>query len=245
MTYADEAKPAETPVDIGRQYNGIVLPKAWPPRRSQLLRDPETPPYLVSPPRVIPIDVGRQLFVDDFLIERSTLKRTYHRAKYYEHNPVVSPDRPWETATAPNPCAMVFSDGVWYDPADRLFKLWYMAGYDAGTGYATSSDGMHSDKPILDVVPMTNLVHRGRRDSSTIWLDPSPATPRERFKMGYYANRQLLLSTSADGIHWSEPERKPWSGDRSTFFYNPFRRCWVFNLRATRPGTAAFVAIGR
>ena len=24
-------------------------------------------------------------------------------------------------------CAMVFSDGVWYDPQDRLFKMWYMA----------------------------------------------------------------------------------------------------------------------
>ena len=26
------------------------------------------------------------------------------------------------------PMAMVFSDGVWYDPKDRLFKMWYMGG---------------------------------------------------------------------------------------------------------------------
>ena len=46
--------------------NGIVLPDQWPPRRTaELTRDPlATPPYLVSPPAVIPIDVGRQLFVD-------------------------------------------------------------------------------------------------------------------------------------------------------------------------------------
>jgi hypothetical protein len=24
--------------------------------------------------------------------------------------------------------AMVFSAGVWYDPKDRLFKMWYMGG---------------------------------------------------------------------------------------------------------------------
>ena len=38
---------------------------------------PELPPYLVSPPAVIPIDVGRQLFVDDFLIEQTTLTRVF------------------------------------------------------------------------------------------------------------------------------------------------------------------------
>jgi hypothetical protein len=234
--YADEGRTSAASPTIGRQYNGIILPKVWPPRQAQLPRDPEPPPYLVSPPRVIPIDVGRQLFVDDFLIETSSLKRTYHRATYYERNPVLSPDRPWETATAPNPCAMVFSDGVWYDPADQLFKMWYMAGYDAGTAYATSANGIHWHKPILDVVPKTNLVQQGRRDSSTVWLDLSPASPHDRFKMGYYTNRQLFLSSSVDGVHWSEPERKPWAGDRSTFFYNPFRRCWVFSLRADAAG---------
>ena len=47
-------------------YNGIPSPAQWPPRRSSLPRDPVPPPYLESPPAVIPIDVGRQLFVDDF-----------------------------------------------------------------------------------------------------------------------------------------------------------------------------------
>src|SRR5262245_49969213 len=53
-------------------YNGIVLPSSWPPRLSDfptsVEKNPVIPPYLVSPPNVIPIDVGRQLFVDDFLI---------------------------------------------------------------------------------------------------------------------------------------------------------------------------------
>ncbi len=52
--------------------NGIRLPSPWPPRRAYSL-DPMPVPYLGRPPAVIPIDVGRQLFVDDFLIARTNL----------------------------------------------------------------------------------------------------------------------------------------------------------------------------
>ncbi|NQT12040.1 MAG: hypothetical protein HQ582_04795, partial [Planctomycetes bacterium] len=185
-------------------YNGIVLPNPWPPQMRELPRDPVTPPYLQSPPKVIPIDVGRQLLVDDFLIEETTLKRTYHTATYCPENPVLIPDRPWETETKPNPCAMVFSDGVWYDPEDELFKMWYMGGYVAGTCYATSTDGLHWRKPELGVFGPTNLVQQGRRDSSTVWLDQETTDPQERFKMGVYSSGRLALSTSPDGVHWSE-----------------------------------------
>ena len=85
-------------------------------------------PYLDHPPAVIPIDVGRQLLVDDFLIEQTTLKRTFHRARYHPDNPIIKPDKPWEHRGRA-PTAMVFSDGVWYDPADKLFKAWYMGGH--------------------------------------------------------------------------------------------------------------------
>ncbi len=56
-------------------YNGIRLPKDWPPRDLPAAsREPLPVPYLDSPPAVISIAVGRQLFVDDFLIERTTLR---------------------------------------------------------------------------------------------------------------------------------------------------------------------------
>src|SRR4051794_37288892 len=102
------------------QYNGIALPPEWPPAKQSLGREPlSPPPYLVTPPRPISIDVGRQLFVDDFLIEQTNLKRTYHLPEYHAASPVLVPDKPWEgTHLAP------FSDGVWYDPADHLFKMW-------------------------------------------------------------------------------------------------------------------------
>lgn len=217
-------------------YNGIELPEPWPPRMGGLPREPVTPPYLESPPKVIPIDVGRQLFVDDFLIEETTLERTNHTATYYPRNPVMTPDRPWETETKPNPCAMVFSDGVWYDPEDKLFKMWYMGGYVAGTCYATSTDGLRWEKPELGVFGPTNLVQQGRRDSSTVWLDQETDDPEARFKMGVYRSGRLELSTSPDGVHWSEPVRSGPTGDRTTFFYNPFRERWVFGVRAGASG---------
>src|SRR5690606_13646122 len=62
-------------------YNGIRLPDIWPPQTQDPLdTSPMRVPYLENPPEIIPIDVGRQLFVDDFLIETSTLERVFHQA---------------------------------------------------------------------------------------------------------------------------------------------------------------------
>src|SRR4030095_1486904 len=159
------AEPGET------LYNGIVLSRPWPPRLADfptsVEKDPITPPYLISPPAVIPIDIGRQLFVDDFLIAETTLKRTFHLAKYHPASPVLKPDQPWEVENPDQGAAMVFSDGVWHDPKDGLFKMWYLVGESASTGYATSRDGIRWEKPSLDVRPPTNIVQPGGRDSST------------------------------------------------------------------------------
>src|SRR5215467_8855482 len=72
-------------------YNGIRLPRPWPPRLRSLPLDPTPPPYLLAPPAIIPIDVGRQLFVDDFLIEATSLTRRFHQVTYYDANPILRP----------------------------------------------------------------------------------------------------------------------------------------------------------
>jgi hypothetical protein len=92
-------------------------------------------PYLDNPPAVIPIDVGRQLLVDDFLIETTTLRRTFHQVKYCTENPVI---RHGQSGGYKAP----FSGGVWYDPNDNLFKIWY-TGLESTLWYATSKDGIH------------------------------------------------------------------------------------------------------
>ncbi len=162
-------------------YNGIELPAAWPPKIKAIPTDPVTPPYLKSPPAVIPIDVGRQLFVDDFLIAETTLKRTFHTPKEHPDNPLVKPDTAWEKK-GKGGMAMVFSDGVWYDPKDRLYKMWYLAGGGSGTCYATSEDGLKWTKPELDVRKGTNIVQPDPRDSGTVWLDLEEKDPKRRYK---------------------------------------------------------------
>ncbi|MBN1344202.1 MAG: hypothetical protein JXQ73_16065 [Phycisphaerae bacterium] len=224
-------------------HNGIELPKDWPPKLKTLTMEPTDPPYLQHPPKVIPIDVGRQLFVDYFLIQQTTLKRTMHTATYHPASPVLIADKPWEKAGKwkdyVGPHAIPFSDGVWYDPKDKLFKMWYMAGTLYATAYATSKDGIHWEKPDLDVVPGTNIVHPGNRDSCTIWLDLEEKDPQRRYKMFRFQKiprRGLVIQFSADGIHWGKEVR--WAGpcnDRSTVYCDPFRKVWVYSLKAVGP----------
>jgi hypothetical protein len=225
-------------------YNGIRLPSPWPPFRRRLEREIEFPPYLQKPPAVIPIDVGRQLFVDDFLIEESNLDRSYHSATYIEGNPVLAPATEWDrrdmgaalTGRPARPTAMPFSDGVWFDPIDRRFKIWYTAGYGRVTCYAESADGLEWLRPPLDVIPGTNIVLEEVRDSSTVWLDLDEPNPRLRYKMVLFLQniRHLRQFTSPDGLHWTPAGLAGPSGDRTTLFYNPFRKMWVYSLRDHR-----------
>ena len=238
---------AQTPTVARTLHNGIVLPSPWPPVRQALTMEPLRPPYLMSPPPVISIDTGRQLLVDDFLIEESSLYRAFHQADYHAANPVLAPVRDWErhdpyaavTGTPPSQSAMVFSDGVFFDPSDRLFKMWYMGGYQQHTALALSHDGITWDRPRLNVVPGTNIVSRQPRDSNTVWLDADARNPAERFKMAGYdlPRKALRLHVSPDGVHWRETGITGPCGDRSTFFHNPFLGTWAFSLRADEAGT--------
>lgn len=224
--------PAET------LYNGIQLPDTWPPKPDSFPREtPLVPPYLKNPPKVIPIDVGRQLFVDDFLVESTTMTRSFHLPEQYEKNPVMgattSYDK-WRDA----PFAAPFSDGVWFDPTDKIFKMWYLAGTGFAFGYALSSDGLSWVKPplekgfsnsnVLDTQPFS-------RDSSTVWMNLDDPNPERRFKMTYY-RAGLQTRFSADGIQWGDVVVTHNTGDRTTMFYNPFRKVWVYSIRTGRKG---------
>lgn len=225
-------------------YNGIELPDKWPPAYDRNPKETQMPvPYLKNPPAVIVIDVGRQLLVDDFLIEKTTLKRTFHTAEYHPSNPVIKPDKPWEFGSGAW-FAAPFSGGAWYDPSDKLFKMWYTGGYLHSSCIATSEDGISWDKPSYDVKKGTNIVippikpeaHRSV-DTTSVWLDHDATDPNARFKYfategGHMKGWALVYRTSPDGIHWTDAltKQKIW-GDRTTVFYNPFRKVWVLSQR--------------
>ena len=171
--------------------------------------------------------------------------REFYQPVKYEGNPVLSPETVEEMNQGYCPMAAPFSDGCFYDPRDKLFKLWYQAGwYDDKTALASSSDGIHWERPKLDVVPGTNLVITTKglhRDGVSVWLDHDTKDLSERFKLYMYVREgkvgQMLkeygglMWTSHDGIHWKERGKIGPTGDNSTFFYNPFRKVWVFTVR--------------
>src|SRR4051812_27690395 len=243
----EKKKSADLPVNAEVLYNGIVLPAEWPPKNMRPdSYEPMPLPYLATPPQVIIIDVGRQLFVDDFLIEYTDLNRKFHQPVKHVQNPLLKPEAKVEMNSGFCPVAAPFSDGCFYDAKDKLFKVWYMAGWFDGTALATSKDGIHWERPALDVVPGTNLVLSPkddlRRDGVSLWLDHEAKDPGERFKMYLYARQGKIgdkltpvggfLLTSADGIHWTWKDGKVANAsDNNTFFYNPFRKKWVFTIR--------------
>jgi len=218
-------------------YNGIELPDQWPPNDIDFEGDEPTPvPYLDNPPEIIPIDLGRQLFVDDFLISSSTLNRVYHYPVKYEQNPILTPETEWETA-GDAAVACPKSGGVWFDYEERIYKMWYEAGWCHCICYAESMDGIHWTRPELDVFPGTNRVTAFGIgcDSWTVVRDLHTDNPNEIYKMFIQepcGDARAMCFTSADGIHWSLPVSTGYAGDRSTMFYNPFRKKWCFSLRS-------------
>ena len=155
---------------------------------------------------------------------------------------MLRPETPWErrdeyadrTETKPNPAAMVFSDGVFFDPQDRLFKMWYMGGYGQNTCLAISTDGIRWDRPTFDVVKGTNIVVReaarfGHGVARSRQCSTAAADTSSRITTAAKADIILQLRTMA--CTGSAAASRRTAGDRSTFFWNPFRKVWVFSLR--------------
>ena len=58
-------------------HNGIVLPEQWPPSMiDDGVRREMSLPYISNKPTVISVNLGRQLFVDDFLIAETDIDDT-------------------------------------------------------------------------------------------------------------------------------------------------------------------------
>lgn len=219
-------------------YNGIQLPKVWPPRHlDPYEHEPMEVPYLDHPPEVVSIDVGRQLLVDDFLIESTDLQRRFYKAQKYEGNPVLKPETELELHGEQNAIASPKSGGVWWDPELKRFRMWYEAGWIHTICYATSPDGLHWYRPELDIQPGTNRILDPALtpDSWAVFPNYEGDDPDECWKMYMRppgGNMPGLSMVSADGVHWSKPIESGITGDRSTMFYNPFRKKWVYSLRS-------------
>ena len=215
-------------------YNGIRTPAQFPPR--DIDRGPAygvlPVPYLKRRPEVIDISVGRQLFVDDFLIEESDLVRQFHKPRRHPANPIFFAQTETELGTVSGhaPMGAPFSDGVWYDGSDGKFKMWYQAGWFASTGYAESTDGLHWERVKQCIIPYDSGV---MRDSCAVVMDNYHPNAVNKYKLLIF-NRPGggMIYDSADGKEWNFRGHTASMGDRSTFFYNPFREKWVYSIRS-------------
>lgn len=249
---------AQTPSSATEErtlYNGIVLPEAWPPRDGEVLSvEPMKVPYLQSPPKVIPIDVGRQLLVDDFLIEQTDLQRTFHPAEKYPGNPVLVASTKDElrvhedssSKSVSGGSVALLHGGAFYDPADKYLKLWFSGGTSLRFEMARSRDGIHWERGPGSIANPATVAPV----NDCFWLDLGARDPAQRLKLQAIARakpsekhlHQTQLSplfhafyTSADGAKWSSPVPAGDSSDYSSFFYNPFRKRWVYSIKASVP----------
>jgi hypothetical protein len=193
-----------------------------------------------------------QLFVDDYLIENTQhVIRAAHEAEKYFPNPVLTYTEPWE-----GNCAITYGS-VLRDEREGVFKCWYEAykqtappGEQTLLCLATSSDGIYWKKPTLGMVDyhgsrQNNIVLSVASgafpdlafDSPVIIQDERDPNPKRRYKMMLHFRKGggLYDLTSPDGIHWKlEAGPLVRAGDRSGFYYNPFREAYTF---LSRPGT--------
>ena len=226
-------------------YNGIVLPEKWPPRINPNSRSPIRAPYLEPQniPTAIPIDVGRQLFVDDFLVVSSTgIVRKFHKPVKYIGNPVMWPETKAEldqyerppdcTMRAPGCCMP--GGGVWWDPTRRRFRMWYLSGWNGALSLAESADGLKWDRPSVGPNGDNVLLSGLTVDTFSVWPDYSASNPYASWRLFiappgcWVRSRQFA---SPDGCHWTAVDAEGKVGDSSTLFYNPFRRKWVWSVR--------------
>jgi hypothetical protein len=178
------------------------------------------------------IDIGsrRELFVDDFLIEKMTGK-----AEQRLHHPqakeiAITHDAPWEgSGTGYH---SVFKDG---DKYRMYYKAWQLTVTPPGkvntgehplfTCYAESDDGIHWRKPELGLhefkgTKANNIVLApGKMGAANpdpghiaIFKDDNPAAkPEARYKAIVRSGspKGLLAMQSADGLHWSPMQETP------------------------------------
>ena len=156
---------------------------------------------LSSPP--ICIDKGRQLFLDDDLVTKGTMKRIWHRP--------VRNGRPVASVS--------LAGGVWYDGAAKRYRGWT----DDGSSVMESINGV-SWKPVAGGAPL-------RADRVRVAVDYE-ALDGKRFKVfAGLAGKSGCVAMSADGLSWSEPVRTVAAGDLAMVYHNPFTRYWGYSFR--------------
>ncbi len=144
-----------------------------------------------------------QLFLDDYLVaSKDNVVRRYHPFEKYTNNPIVVVDQPWEYTVVSCATVLPADDGkgsrMWYDSWTRKGDPEH--GFSL---YATSTDGVHWDKPKLG---LNTWQKNGSKDNNfvaaggSIMHTPNDPDPARRYKA--VSNGDYLFRSSPDGLRW-------------------------------------------
>lgn len=194
----------------GLMYNGIRQPTDWPPGKVDPMSDhPPNPPYLIAQedggtrPHVIDITIGRQLFVDDFLIHSTDLTPVYYTGKKYEQNPILSPET--EDELRKDWGVGLSAGGVWYDMQEQKYKMWYDIAFNWGLGYAESTDGIHWERQLCCVdnngKPTSTIMDGSIKDGTCGVFIDYECDPSEKYKM--------FMQSFLNQINFEKPGDQP------------------------------------
>ena len=182
---------------------------------------------LMGTASAINIDCGRQLFVDDALIASTNgVVRHWNRP--------VKAERPVIDFGATD-------GGLWWDPTRGKYRLWYQQEWLGDIHYAESADGIRWTQPTLASVPGSNRVFAEAipLDSWSVRPNYAAVKPYAHWCLHVSAPGGMTDDTlyeSSDGLFFTKIGVAGQSGDRSSVYYDPFRREWVFALRDYREG---------
>ncbi len=173
----------------------------------------------------------KHLFIDDHDIEDiHNLARKLHQPEKAPGNAVVRPEHRWEN------CAIQIRTTPAWDPVEQCFTMIYLssaesldpevrldatgapAGGSAFYCYATSSDGVNWEKPILGlhdyegprwngepIGTANNILPSAQGMLLGPIHDPHDDDPSRRFKGLAYRGGELKPLVSADALTWEDP----------------------------------------
>lgn len=216
-----------------------------------------------------PAASSRLLFFDDQFLNGSTnITRVVNPPIKHPNNPVLKREHPWEGFRV-----QVYGTMI-YDPDIDLFKAWYMnipataaekivvqgqrrPGHATLLSYATSADGIHWEKPVLNLVDFEGSTRNNmiapdlyNPEGFSVLYEPQDPNSDRRYKAFYWDHGRgplmmwegqeiygegeddgMHVAFSPDGVHWTPYEGNPvmklGSDTGQVVLYDPALRQYV------------------
>ncbi len=157
-------------------------------------------------PQSNPLTLGtaKQLLFDDALVEAKEGFTTTMNPATRTDTPVLMPEKPWESRGCSTPTVML---------DEGIYKMWYSANGEDGvarTCYATSTDGIHWERPNLGLINYQGSHNNNiiPLNHESIFKDPS-AEPEQRFKSISGGGKYDYVSVYGGGARFRYDENPP------------------------------------